>query len=109
MGTLDLNTLFNAILQDTKNIAVSTFSNYKKEASADAEKLFERLEVKLKKWTQQLINEDISKDDFKFLINGEKDLIELKALEKIGIAAIELDKLRVKIINSIFQTITGKI
>jgi hypothetical protein len=105
MGTIDFNSLLNELLDQAKEIAVSTFKDYKKQAVDDAESLVSGIKPKLEKWTLQFANGDLSKDDLEFLVLGQKELVEMNALKQVGIALIELDKLKNSILKSTVNSI----
>ncbi|WP_071145738.1 hypothetical protein [Bacteroides ihuae] len=109
MGTIDFNSLLTELLSQAKEIAVSTFKDYKKQAADDAEGLISGIKPKLEKWTLQLAKGDLSKDDLEFLILGEKELVEMKALKQLGIGLIKLDELKNKILKSTLDSIVNKI
>ncbi|WP_321480584.1 hypothetical protein [uncultured Bacteroides sp.] len=109
MGVIDFNSLLTELLNQAKEIAASTFKDYKKQAAEDAESLISGIKPKLERWTLQVANGDISKDDLEFLLMGEKELVEMKALKQVGIALIKLDELKIKILKSIVNSIASKI
>lgn len=109
MGTIDFNSLLTEILNQAKDIAVSTFKDYKRQAVDDAEGLISGIKPKLEKWTLMLAKGDISKDDLEFLVLAEKELVEMKALKQVGIALIKLDELKSKILKSTVNSIVSKI
>jgi hypothetical protein len=109
MGTINFNSILSDLIEQAKQIATSTFKDYKKEAAADAENLILEIKSKLEKWTIELSNGNISKDDFEFQVLSQKELIEMKALKQAGIALIKIDELKSKLFDSLVDTIIGKI
>ena len=49
----------------------------------------------------------LSQDDFKWLVLGKKDLAEMKALERAGLALVQIDKCRNGIIDLVIGTALG--
>lgn len=109
MGTIDFNSLLTELLSQAKEIAASTFKDYKKQAADDAEGLISGIKPKLEKWALLLAKGDLSKEDIEFLVLGEKELVEMKALKQVGIALIKLDELKSKILKSTVDSIVSKI
>lgn len=109
MGTIDFNSLLTELLSQAKEIAVSTFKDYKKQAADDAENLISGIKPKLEKWTLQLAKGDLSKDDLAFLVLGEKELVEMKALKQVGVALIKVDELKNSILKNSINTIINRV
>lgn len=109
MTTIDFQALFDLIKKETSIIAVTTFKQLKKEAESDAENLLENLKQNLQNWTIQLAAGELSKEDFEFLVMGQKDLIEMSVLKQKGIALIKLDELKINLIKQIIDTIFATI
>jgi len=104
MATFDFQTLFDQLKKEVSNVAVTSVQQFKKEAETDAQNLLENLKQNLQNWTVQLATGEISKDDFEFLVMGEKELIQMNILKQKGMALIDLDKLKISLINQIVKT-----
>ncbi len=109
MGNLDFNSLYKELVSESTQLVISAFKNYKKEAKADIENFTSSIKPKLEQWTIQLAEGKITKDDLEFLILQKKELLEMKALKQVGIAQIELDKLKNNVLSSIIGTIVRNI
>lgn len=107
MAAIDFNLILKDLVEQAKEIAISTFKDYKKEAGADAENLVSVMKVKLEKWSKQLANNEISKDDLIFLVQGQRELIEMKALKQTGIALIKVEELKNSILKATVNTIVS--
>jgi hypothetical protein len=109
MSTIDFKELFKTLLEGAKKIATSAFKEEKQKAQDDALNLLEKLKDNLKTWTQQLSNGEITKEDFEFLVLGQKDLLEMNALKQAGLALIRIDAFKGNLLNFIVTTISDLI
>ena len=104
MATFDFQTLFDQLKKEVSSLAISSVKEFKKEAEADAQNLLESLKQNLQNWTLELATGEISKEDFEFLVMGQKELIEMNILKQKGMALIDLDKLKISLINQLIKT-----
>lgn len=104
MATFDFQTLFNQLKKEVSKVAVASVQQFKNEAEADAQNLLENLKQNLQTWTFQLAAGEISKEDFEFLVMGQKELIEMNILKQKGMALIKLDELKISLIKQIINT-----
>ena len=104
---------FDEILQDLKDNALalikSTLFDFKDQAQEDVIAFFNSSKDKLEKWTQALINEDLSKEDFKWLLESQKDLMVMNGLKQAGLAKIRTDKLKNALVNMIVDTVVDRV
>jgi len=104
MASFDFQTLFNQLKKDVSNVAVTSVQQFKNEAETDAQNLLENLKENLQNWTVQLALGAMTKEDFEFLVMGQKELIQMNFLKQKGMALIDLDKLKISLINQIVKT-----
>lgn len=104
METFDFKTLFDQLKKEVSNVAVTSVEQFKTEAETDAQNLLKYLKQNLQTWTIQLATGELKKDDFEFLVMGQKELIQMNILKQKGMALIDLDKLKIKLINQIIKT-----
>lgn len=104
MATFDFQTLFDQLKKELSNLAITSVQQFKKEAGSDAQNLLENLKQNLQAWTFQLASGEISKEDFEFLVMGQKELIEMNVLKQKGMALIELDQLKISLMNQVVKT-----
>lgn len=109
MATFDFQLLFDQLKKELSNIAVTSVQDHKKEAESDALNLLENLKQNLQTWTLQLAAGELSKDDFEFLVMGQKELVEMNILKQKGMALIKLDELKISLIKQIINTTMGLI
>lgn len=104
MATFDFQTLFDQLKKEVSNVAVTSVEQFKTEAETDAQNLLEYLKQNLQIWTIQLAAGELTKEDFEFLVLGQKELIEMNFLKQKGMALIDLDKLKISLINQVIKT-----
>jgi hypothetical protein len=106
---IDFKCLFNQIKDEVIAVAKEDFKTLAAEAASDGTSLLHNIENKLKKYIKQLADGVITQDDFKLLVSGNKDLVEMSALTQAGLAEAEADAFKQKIfdiiINSVFSLI----
>jgi len=103
MATFDFQTLFDQLKKEVSNVAVTSVQQFKNEAEADALNLLENLKENLRTWTVQWALGAITKEDFEFLVMGQKELIQMNLLKQKGMALIDLDKFKIRLINQIVK------
>lgn len=95
---------FEALATNIKKFAKDEVSEYKDCAQADGDAFVEALRTNLKKWTTQLSKGELKKDEFKFLVEGQSDLLELRALKQSGLALVKIETIRDGIIGVVIDT-----
>jgi F0F1-type ATP synthase membrane subunit b/b' len=88
MATFDFQTLFDQLKKEVSSLAVSSVKEFKKEAEADGQNLLESLKQNLQNWTVELATGEIS----------------MNILKQKGMALIDLDKLKISLINQLIKT-----
>ncbi len=73
--------------------------NLKDQGIADAKMFLEDTENDLKRWTQLLAKGHLNEDEFKFLVQSQKDLFDLHSLKLAGLALITAQKFRDGVID----------
>ena len=107
--TINFEEVFNGLKKSIGDLAQKTFKDYVSQARADGQKILDLLRDQLKDYTRQFAENEISAMEFKDLILGQKDELEVVALKQAGIAAIEADKFKAGVLDLIVKTITGLI
>lgn len=86
----DLGDLAESFGDDIRTILIDESNNF-------VEKTRDDLEC----WVQQLTEGDLSREDFEWLVKGKKDLAEMEALKKKGLAKAKVDKYKIVIIDTV--------
>ena len=105
MAAINFQDLFNGLKDDAITLARASFKTFTKEAEEDAQNLLEGMKDNLSRWTALLAEGSLSTDDFQLLINAQKDLIEMKVLQRTGLAIIRIEQFRDSVIHLITDTI----
>lgn len=103
--TLHFNEILEALKNGVTDLAKSTVKNYLQHAKEDGEKLIESMKVKLERWTRLLIDKKLTAEDFEWLVNSQKDVVQMDALKEAGLAAIRVDQFKSSVFNLIVDTI----
>lgn len=102
---LDINALFKGVLQEISTLATSLFKENASGAVRDGMLFVEYIQPKLEEYALQLATGELGKDEFIDLVAGEKDLIKLAALKRMGIAAVSLDKFREGVLSALTASV----
>src|SRR5215210_5989321 len=102
----DFKELYKEIEQQIVSLAESTVSNYKEEAIKDAKQILADMKADLIRWTDLLALGQIKINEFEWLVNSDKELVKMKALEKAGLAAARTSAFGLTVMNLIIDTST---
>ncbi len=106
---INFGELFTELKKNVLVLAKASFKSFEKEAEQDAENLLNSMKDKLERWTGLLAAGTLTLDDFELLVMAQKDLVEMKALQKAGLAAIKAEQFRDSLVNLITDTILSAI
>ena len=93
-----------AVEDAVKDLAKQTLTGLKDEALSDAKAFLATAADDLQRWTKLLAQGDLSQDDFAWLVEGRKDVAELHALKRSGLALVKLDEFRTALIGLVVDT-----
>ena len=84
---MDFNTAYGKLLDSliliiNRNLG-SEDQEYKNEIKTELEQLLKSIKVKLEKWTLLLLSNKIDLEEFKWLIQSQKDMVFLNSLYRI--------------------------
>jgi hypothetical protein len=95
------NDFINILKTDLGDLAES-FGDDIRAILVDESNIFvEKTRDDLERWVQQLAEGDLSREEFEWLVKGKKDLAEMEALKKKGLAKAKVDKYKIVIINTV--------
>ncbi len=104
---------FDEILQDLKDNALdlikSTLLDFKDQATEDVNEFLNSSKDKLERWATGLAKGELTKEDFKWLLESQKDLLVMNGLKQAGLAKIQIDKFKNAIINMVVDTVVDKV
>ena len=101
----DFNDLYEQLKQGVIDLAESTVKKYASKAKADGKQMLEDMKERLKRWTELLTEEKLTTEEFEWLINSQKDLIQMAALQQSGLAVIRIDQFVASLLNMIVDTV----
>jgi hypothetical protein len=74
---------------------------YASELVKDGEKFIEENKADLLKWGEQLASGKMTAAEFEFAVRGRQRLLHMEALTQAGLAAIRVDELKHKVVETI--------
>jgi hypothetical protein len=102
---VDIQDILKQLEQGITNIAQSSLKNYLSQAQVDGKSFLAAIEDDLTNWTNLLAAGQLSADDFKDLVAGQKDLMQMVALTQAGVAAIQLDQFKQEVFGLVINTV----
>jgi hypothetical protein len=102
---IDFTKILEQVKSDLIALAQSTLKNYVSDAKKDALDVLEKTKEKLERWTLLLAKGSLSIADFEWLVNSQKDLVEMHGLKQAGLAAIRVDQFKNSVFNLIVDTV----
>ncbi len=87
-----------------KDLAKKTLKGFKDEAVSDSKAFLDTSKADLKRWTKLLSKNELSHDDFEWLVVGRKDVAELHALKQAGLTLVRLDRFKNALLDLIIDT-----
>jgi len=76
-----------------------------KEVKKEISDILKKSKTKLERWSLLLKNGDITEEDFLWLIESQRDLLQLQSLRALGISQIKLGHFKSKVIEFIGKTV----
>jgi len=87
-----------------KKLAQELVDGLQADAISDMNAFLRKSERDLKRWTRQLADGAITRQDFTDLVQAKKALAELHELTKAGVADTKLDRFRSDLISLLINT-----
>lgn len=103
----DFNQVFDTLKSEVVELAKTTVAEYADQAVKDGVNLLNEMKGDLETWTIQLTAGEMNEGDFKFLLGGQKDVLELVSLKQVGIAKAKLDAFKNAIFDLILNTVSA--
>lgn len=111
MATINTKELLTGLKCEIITLAKTSFKGFAKEAEQDAKQTIDKIEEKFARWVVLLAEGQLTKEDFELLINAQKELLEMKGLQKVGMSAIKVERFRDGVIkiatDTAFKAIQG--
>ncbi len=101
----NFNSFLETLREDLGNLAMDFGEDFKDDLVEAGSDLVNNTREDLERWTRQYAEGDLSKEDFKFLLKGRKDLAELEALKQKGLTQIRIDELKDAVVDTIIGSV----
>ena len=98
------NDFVEAVEEGLKTLAKNTVQEALDQAKADAKAFLNDSEESLRRWGDALAQRKITKDDFEYLVGGQKDLAKMHALKAVGITQTRLERFRTGLISLVVSS-----
>lgn len=102
---LNFDTLLQTLREDLTSLALDFGEGLIDDLVDAGCNMAENTREDLLRWSEQLAGGELSEEDFRFLLESRKDLLELEALKQKGLAQADLDRLK----NAVVDTIIGSV
>jgi hypothetical protein len=100
----DLDVFFDALTDEIADLAETHLDEMTDAALQDGRAFLNQTQDDLKRWARLLEEGKLSRDEFESLVRGQKDLAEMEALKRAGLAAARADRFRDALIDRIVGT-----
>lgn len=107
--TIDFEDIFKTLKQKVEELAKMFLQHYTKQAVKDGKKFLEETKENLKRWTNLLMENRLTTQDFEWLVLSQKDLAEMVTLKQAGLSIIRIQQFRDSLLNLVVDTIFGLI
>jgi hypothetical protein len=104
---MDVNNILKEIKTNLFDLVGGKFEDLKGEAKKDVQDFLDASKAKLERWTLFLADGSISAEEYKWLVESQKDLVVLKGLYAAGVSKIKLGHLKNSILTSVINTAIG--
>jgi hypothetical protein len=104
---MDVNNVLKEIKGNLLNLMGEKFDDLKSESKKDVQDFLDASKTKLERWTVFLASGAITAEEYKWLVESQKDLVVLQGLYAAGVSKIKLGHLKNSILNSVVNTAFG--
>lgn len=106
---VDINALLKQLETGIAGIAETSLKNYVAQANQDGKAFLNAMEDDLKQWSLELANETLNTADFKDLVLGQQDVLQMAALKQAGLTQIQLDQFKQAVLDLVINTVFSAI
>ncbi|AXG70252.1 hypothetical protein KORDIASMS9_02491 [Kordia sp. SMS9] len=104
---MDFKDLLKELKGNLLSLMGSKFDDLKEESKKDVQDFLNASKAKLERWTTLLAEGNITLDDYKWLVESQKDLVVLEGLYAAGVSKIKLGHLKNSILDTVLETAIG--
>lgn len=102
---MDIDELIKLLKEELIKVLGESYNDYQQETKQDIDAFLQASKIKLERWTNLLAAQDLTINEYEWLLQSQKDLMVLSALKKSGVSALRLGHLKNKIIKTILNTV----
>lgn len=99
--------VLRTIGEEVAKLAVDELRNFKDQLIEDAKAFATKKAADLERWTRLLAAGDLDEEEFKLLLLGAKNLLEIRAETYVGIAKTKLDRARKAVLDIVLKAVTS--
>jgi hypothetical protein len=82
-------------------------NSFKKDLVNEAQEFLRKSRDDVERWAGLMNEEKLTPEEFESLVKGKKDLAEMEALKRAGMALVRIDRLRESLIEVVIKTAFG--
>ncbi len=101
---VDFNDFLQTLESGIKDLALKNWKEVEDAAVADGRAFLEKTKANLERWTKLLGTGALTKDDFEWLVAGQKDLAQMQALEKAGLTQVRAERFQNSLVSLVVDT-----
>ncbi|MCY7422236.1 MAG: hypothetical protein LH478_10905 [Chitinophagaceae bacterium] len=102
---VDFADLFEHLKDQAVTLASISLEQYENEAKKGALLFLNEIKEKLARWTLLLADHQLTTDDFEWLVNSQKQLMEMHALNQAGLTTIRVEQFKNSVLNMVVDTV----
>lgn len=99
---MNFDTNYDNLIEYLSNYISGKLSSHQKEVKQEIKNLLEKLKTKLKKWTLLLEKGKIDLEEFKWLLQSQKDLIIINTLHQAGLTKNTVGRIKRDLLQKIY-------
>ncbi len=102
---MDIDKVINDLSKELASFFDKKYSHLKPELEQDLTVFLERAKGKMKRWILLLSTESITQEEFQWLLDSQKDLLVMQALQLAGVSKIKLNEIKKSVFKIVFDTV----
>src|SRR6266850_6664246 len=110
--TIDINAILKDILLQSETLAATMLKDFSNQGLNDVKQFLIASKDDLARWSGELSEGQITKEEFTDLVQGQVDVALLHGLKETGLGEIELDKFKngvIDIVTKVVMNAAGKV
>jgi hypothetical protein len=109
MATIDIDSILSAIEDGVSSLAADELPGYVSGAEKDAGDFLVQIKTDLARWSTELVNGQISRNEFSNLVRGDDNLLEMAALTKAGVKQAKMDAFKAGVVTIVIKVVSALI